>query len=56
VAIVLGIAALIPPASFPALIGFVIWSIIVSILMYLRTDAVAPAPSTDAPSMVGASG
>ena len=56
VAIVLGIAALIPPASFPALIGFVIWSIIVSILMYRRTDAVTPAPSTDAPSMVGASG
>jgi hypothetical protein len=41
VAIVLGIAALIPPASFPALLGFVIWSIVVSILMYLRTGAPA---------------
>lgn len=35
-AIVLGIAALIPPASFPALIGFVIWSVVVSILIYVR--------------------
>ncbi len=41
VAIVLGIAAIIPPASFPALLGFVIWSIIVSILMYRRTGASA---------------
>lgn len=41
VAVVLGIAAIIPPASFPALIGFVIWSIIVSILMYLRAGAPA---------------
>jgi hypothetical protein len=31
---------LIPPAAFPALIGFMVWSIIVSILMYRRTDAV----------------
>ena len=56
VAIVIGIAVLIPPASFPALLAFLIWSIIVSILMYLRTDAVAPAPNTDAPSMAGAAG
>ncbi len=41
VAIVLGIAAIIPPASFPALLGFVIWSIVVSILMYRRTGAAA---------------
>jgi len=39
VAIVMGIAAIIPPASFPALLGFVLWSLIVSILMYLRTGA-----------------
>jgi hypothetical protein len=37
VAIVLAIVVLIPPASFPALIGFMIWSIIVSILMYQRS-------------------
>lgn len=43
VAIVLGIAALIPPASFPALLGFVLWSIVVSILMYLRTGPQADA-------------
>jgi hypothetical protein len=48
VAIVLGIAAIVPPASFPSLIGFLIWSIVVSILMYMRlgaqADAGAPAP------------
>ncbi|HEV2981598.1 MAG TPA: hypothetical protein VGX51_09215 [Solirubrobacteraceae bacterium] len=37
VAIVLGIAALIPPASFPSLLGFAIWSVIVSVLVYKRT-------------------
>jgi hypothetical protein len=47
VAIVLGIAALIPPASFPSLLGFTIWTTIVSILVYRRLDpgtsgAVAP--------------
>jgi hypothetical protein len=55
VAIVLGIAALIPPASFPALLGFVIWSIIVSVLIYLRTGPGAPAPPMDAPGALGAS-
>jgi hypothetical protein len=48
VAIVLGIAAIIPPASFPALLGFLIWSIIVSILMYLRGDGPVGATSTPA--------
>lgn len=37
VAIVIGIAVLIPPVGFPALLVFVVWSIIVSVLMYLRT-------------------
>jgi hypothetical protein len=49
VAIVLGIAALIPPASFPALLGFVIWSVIVSVLIYRRIGpaaSVAPAAPT----------
>jgi hypothetical protein len=41
VAIVLGIAVLIPPAGFPALIGFMLWSIVVGILMYQRTGAPA---------------
>jgi hypothetical protein len=51
VAIVIGIATLIPPSSFPALIAFVIWSVIVSILMYQRlgtptgTSATAPQPA-----------
>jgi hypothetical protein len=52
VAIVLGIAALIPPASFPALIGFAIWSVIVSILIYRRTGpTVSAGPAADAPSV-----
>jgi hypothetical protein len=55
VAIVLGIAALIPPASFPALLGFVIWSVIVSILIYRRTGP-AMSPTTDAPGALGTSG
>jgi hypothetical protein len=54
VAIVLGIAALIPPASFPALLAFVVWSLIVSILMYLRTGPAVSAPA-DAPGPLGAS-
>ncbi|HEY8304308.1 MAG TPA: hypothetical protein VIG42_06945 [Solirubrobacteraceae bacterium] len=48
VAIVLGVAALVPPASFPALIGFVIWSIVVSILMYRRAGESVGAASTPA--------
>ncbi len=37
-AIVIGILTLIPPTSFPALFAFLIWSIVVSVLMYLRSD------------------
>jgi hypothetical protein len=48
VAVVLAIAALIPPASFPALLGFAIWSVIVSILMYRRTGPDASAAGLDA--------
>lgn len=50
-AIVLGIAAIIPPASFPALLGFVLWSIVVSVLMYMRSgepaadDVATPQPA-----------
>jgi hypothetical protein len=55
VAIVLGIAALIPPASFPALLGFAIWSVIVSILIYRRTGPAVSAPIADAPGALGAS-
>jgi hypothetical protein len=50
VAIVLGIAAIIPPASFPALLGFVIWSLVVSILMYLRTGAPAGTSAATPPA------
>jgi hypothetical protein len=46
VAIVLGVVVLIPPASFPALLGFVIWSIVVSILMYRRLGAAPAAADT----------
>ena len=52
VAIVLGIAALVPPASFPALFVFVIWSIVVSVLMYTRTGG-ATAPARVQADLVG---
>jgi hypothetical protein len=45
VAIVLAIAVLIPPIGFPALLGFVIWSIVVSILMYVRMGESAETPT-----------
>jgi hypothetical protein len=53
VAIVLGIAVLIPPASFPSLLGFAIWSTIVSILMYRRIGG-AQKPDADASVVAGA--
>ncbi|MGA8363210.1 MAG: hypothetical protein WB709_01675 [Solirubrobacteraceae bacterium] len=43
VAIVLGVVALIPPTGFFALLGFVIWTVIASILMYRRTGSPAEA-------------
>lgn len=46
VAIAMGIAALIPPAFFPMLIVFVIWSAVVSILMYRRGETVTSTPAT----------
>jgi len=51
---VLGIAALIPPASFPSLLGFAIWSTIVSILIYRRTGPATPATTADVPGALGA--
>ncbi len=54
-AIVLGIAAIIPPISFPSLFGFVIWSVIVSILMYRRSGPASPAAGpADATGSLGA--
>ncbi|MGA2320717.1 MAG: hypothetical protein ABSG95_08220 [Solirubrobacteraceae bacterium] len=44
VAVVLAIAVLIPPAALPALFVFVVWSVIVSVLIYLRTGPAASAP------------
>jgi hypothetical protein len=48
VAIVLGIAALIPPSSFPSLLGFALWSLIVSVLVYRRSGS-TPARAAGAP-------
>lgn len=56
VAIVIGIAAIIPPVSFPALLAFLVWSIVVSILMYRRLGSPAAAganATTPAPQPVG---
>jgi hypothetical protein len=55
VAIVLGIAALIPPTSFPSLLGFAVWSVVVSILIYLRTGPANAAPAAATPGQFGAS-
>ncbi len=52
VAIVLGICFVIPPAIFPALLGTLLWSAIVSVLVYLRSG---PIPAAAAPGPSGAS-
>ncbi|HXW59519.1 MAG TPA: DUF4386 family protein [Solirubrobacteraceae bacterium] len=39
VAIVIGVLTLVPPTSMPALFALLIWSLLVSILMFLRTGA-----------------
>jgi len=49
-AIVIGIAAIVPPASFPALLAFGIWSLVASILVYIRLGA----PESSAPPRVPA--
>ncbi len=51
-AIVIGIATLVPPASFPALLAFVLWSIVVAILMYMRMGetVAASGPSASQPA------
>jgi len=54
VAIVMGIAVLIPPVSFPVLLVFVIWSVVVSIMIYLRTGPATSTPPADAASALGA--
>jgi hypothetical protein len=52
VAIVIGIAAIVPPASFPALLAFALWSLIVSIIVFMRlgssekASTAVPAPAT----------
>jgi hypothetical protein len=46
VAIVMGIAAVIPPAFFPVVIVLVLWSITVSILIYRRSGAPTETPAT----------
>ncbi len=51
VAIVIGIATLIPPSSFPALFAFLVWSIVVAILMYMRTGVPASAGAGASPAV-----
>jgi UPF0716 family protein affecting phage T7 exclusion len=46
---VLGIVALIPPIGFGAFIGFVVWSAIVGILMFVRFEGATPAPAAAVP-------
>lgn len=51
VALVLGVVSAIPPVGFFALLVFVVWSLVVSIMIYMRsgdseTAQAAPAPAT----------
>jgi hypothetical protein len=48
-AIVIGVVTLIPPASEFALLAFVIWTVIVASLMYMRGNQPARAPSEPIP-------
>jgi hypothetical protein len=51
VAVLLGIAAIVPPASFIALGVLVIWSLVVTILMYRRSGEPAAANAVPAPQL-----
>jgi hypothetical protein len=51
VAVLLGIAAIVPPASFIALGVLVIWSLVVTILMYRRSATAVAANGTPAPQL-----
>lgn len=48
IAVLLGIAAIVPPASFIALGVLVLWSLAVTILMYRRSSEPTPASATPA--------
>jgi hypothetical protein len=48
VAIVIGIVTIVPPASMVALLAFMVWTLVVSILMYLRTGVPADAGAASA--------
>lgn len=48
-AIVIGVAALVPPISLGALMAFLIWSIVVAVLMYQRSGASAPSAEVPEP-------
>jgi hypothetical protein len=47
VAIVIGVAAVIPPVSFFALLGFLLWSLVTSIIAFKRLSGAAPAAPAD---------
>lgn len=49
VAVVLGVFFVIPPLIFPALLGTLLWSLIVSAMFYMRSAPSPAAPSVAAP-------
>lgn len=49
VALVLGIVAAIPPIGFFALLVLLLWSLVVSVMIFLRSDTGEPAPAAPAP-------
>jgi len=51
VAVVAGVCSAIPPIGFFALLLFVLWSLVVSILLFVRSEPQAAAPAVPAPAM-----
>ena len=53
-AIAIGIVTIVPPVSVIALLAFLIWTIVVSILMYIRADQLAAPPEPSAAALSSA--
>ncbi|HEX5309111.1 MAG TPA: hypothetical protein VFW38_08535 [Solirubrobacteraceae bacterium] len=51
-AIVIGVAALVPPVSFPALLALLVWSVVAAVLMYQRQPAMASGTGAQEPQVV----
>ena len=54
VGVVLGVLFVIPPAIFVAMLGTLVWTVIVSVLVYLRSAPATTPPAAAAPGISGA--